>query len=265
MTRDEIVQLASRLWSEELRQRQWKFAKAIRSIHEACAARGVQGGPQVSLVLEASLAEIRLRAIMISDVIKTIVLDTRCQFDGPTLRSIHGDVRNYVYKDIDGAYEDVLNIVGASTKQRNEAMLNLAHREVAAIDQQEAQMDLLALAIASGTAAPGSVNIHGDVYGAVQTGQASTAMVTFNADPEVTNQLIEAVATLKRELASQQGADSASALAADLANEAAAARPNRSRLQSVFAALSTTIDLLANAPAAWQVVRLAAASMGITS
>ena len=265
MTREEITDLSKRIWEEEQRNRQREFDNVVRSIHEQMAARGIRGGPVVSEVYKASLAEMRLRGEGVSAVIRRVVLTSNTTFDDRTLQSIHGDVRNWIYKDIDAAYESTLHANGVVGKHATDRMLELAHRQVEAINQQEAGMDLLALELAAGTMTSGSVHVAGNVYGAVQTGQGSTATVAIDQSSATYVQFVDSLDGFRRALEQQEEVPgSALALTADLEREARSAKPNASRLKSIFGALTATVDLLANIPQAWHQLQAAATAIGLS-
>jgi hypothetical protein len=146
--------------------------------------------------------------------------------------------------------------------KQNEHQRNLGHEQVEALKQQEAELDLLAATKRS--VAGGSVVVNAPVYGAIQTGAASSADITVNINPAGMQAVREAVQALREALrTSEDIPSSASAVLSELEAETISPAPRPRRIAALLASTASLVDISANAPQAYDTLKGAAALIGV--
>jgi hypothetical protein len=266
-TPNQMIELLKPIWAHDLRVRQQTHVAAMQNVNAECAAKGIgASGAHIQLALKVSVDESRNRARLARNRLRKAVDQTGTRWDALQLKSMYMDIITNVNADIDRLMEEVLHVKPMPPDQFNAHMLGLAHEQVAVIEQQFAELALFAASAAPATASPGAVHVHGPVYGAVQTGSASKANVSIRIDSGSAAALRDAVHALRESLAASKPAELppyADAMFADLETEASKPQPSSKRIVGLLTASASVIETLANAPAAWEIVKHAAAAAGI--
>jgi hypothetical protein len=268
MTKEELFNLVKPIWVEDLRLRQQRHVVTMRTVDATCVANGIlRSGSRVNMAHDASVNELRVRARLGRNTLRKAVNQTKTRWVATDLRSIYLDLVTDFSGDIVKAMETLLHQMSVMNHdQLNSQMRALGDEQVSAIDREIAELALFAaapdpMAHSSTT----GIVVQGHVYGAVQSGEASTARVTINLDSTNAAALREAVQALRALWRSTPPPDLpqyADAVLADLEAEASKTHPEPKRIVALLAGGASIVETLANVPGAWETVKVAAHSMG---
>jgi hypothetical protein len=265
VTGEEIIALATPIWAEELRRRQQEHARVIREIDADCAARGIgRSGAHISLSSDACINEVRTRAHLATRVVRKVVQQTQARFSANELRSIYSRVITNMYQDIDASLQRTISGFGPIGASVDSIIRTLSDEEVAAIDKEIAELNVVAATPLDNSRVQGVV-VHGDAY-SIQTGDGARAEVTVNVESSGLEKLRDAIKLMRESLAKESPTDLpsyADALLSDLELEASepVARPDR--LYGLLIASATIIQTMGAVPSAWGAVRSAAQAIGV--
>jgi hypothetical protein len=266
MNRDEFLALVRPIWTEDLRQRQQKHEQRMRNLAAETAAKGIgASGAHIAAAFQVCAEESRTRARLARSVVRKAVTQTATRWTANELRSIYIDLITNMNRDVDASFENVVRIMPQSGDILVANRRALGGEQVAIIEQQCAELALFAAAPETPAREPGSVTVHGSVFGTVQTGDAAHAEVVVHIDSANAAVLREAVAALRRELRSGtiEVPSYADAVLEDLERESSRAEPEPKRIVALLGAASSVVGTIANVPGAWESVRHAAQAIGL--
>lgn len=175
---DRISQIATGIWSVDLRQRRQLFTREMRRIVAECTARGIgRSGAHIAIVSGACGDELHVRARLARNVLRKVVARAHADLDAAALNSIYDRMMEASNADVLLAMADTERLIPVSEAQSHRgALLSEFNSTVA---QQKMELELVAVALK--TSPSGSVTVQGHVFGAVQTGRNATASVAFGS------------------------------------------------------------------------------------
>lgn len=266
-TTNDFLELVKPIWAHDLRVRQQVHSSNMRNVSAECASKGIgASGAHIGLALKVSVDESRVRARLARNRLRKAVDQTGTCWDARQLKSMYMDLITNMNTDIDRLMKEVLHVSPLRPDQFNANMLGLAHEQVGVIGQQFAELALFAASARPVPRSSGSIHVHGPVYGAVQSGEASSARVSVSIDSANAGALRDAVHALRESFATAkpEGLPTyADAMLADLETEASKSQPDEKRIVSLLGASASIVETLANAPAAWALVKHTAAALGV--
>lgn len=263
--REALLEIARRIWAEDLRRREQEHEKSMHAVAADAAARGIgHSGAHIYMAFETCLREIRLRAEMVRELVSRVVEQSGFHADARDLRYLLSSTFTNMYVDVDRSYRDVLMLMPSTGEQLQAQIRMLGHEQVEALKQQEAELDLLA--VTRRPDAPGSVVVNAPVYGAIQTGAGASAEVVVNVDSAGMQALREAVQALRDAIRSAPVDDVPPAvepILAELEAETGRKDPRANYIGALLASTGSLMEIAANAPGAYDTLRGAAAMIGV--
>jgi HPt (histidine-containing phosphotransfer) domain-containing protein len=253
---------------QDLEDRRNLFSREVNQIKEKMNFKhSLYSGTTVRLILDAIENEYRVRTAMIWQSFARGLQDQGVVLD----KSTSDEVKELLVKMIDSHSSDLLKhysglngILHGSKPPKTSDKLRMA-----AIERTFTEIDFVCLKHSRPTSPTSStiVNVHQD-YGIIQTGSGSTASLSVTIGTQERHEIekvIEAVHKLldERTSLSPEQHTEASELVKDLEGEIQRPKPNKHRIRGALQGLATTVQTIAAAPEAYQLIKGAAALLGL--
>lgn len=253
--------------TQDLEDRREVFAREVSHIKEKMNAMGAfYSGATVKLISGAIGNEFRVRASLIWHAFaraldaKAVVLSNKITSE---VKQRLADILDKHSPDLPKHHQELAGITRGPIFGKSVQELKKA-----ALDRIFTEIDY-ALLKHSAPSEPGSsvVNVY-QSYGIVQTGAGSSASLTINLDSEELSEIEKALESVKETLERSTSLASvernqAFELVSDIKNEIKRAKPNLFRIRGAMQGLAMTIQTIASAPKAYQLLKGAASLLGL--
>lgn len=250
----------------DLADRKDSFRRRVIRIKEDIAGRGLIGSSiAYQALVDEVRDELRIRAMMAWEVLARVLSSAPLPVDPALTDSVKQILRESWSSNIDdvtAAFED------AATFGRGHAGLpSIEDYKSQALGRALSEVDL-ALMRSAALPAGTTVNIYQPI-GIVQTGSGASASMALSIGEVERHRIKEALGAIREELvmddlASDQPKGEALELISDIEAELARPEPNHGRVQGALSGLASTIQTLGSASAAYQLLKGAAALVGVT-
>jgi hypothetical protein len=255
----------------EFRERQLATAQEVARIKSEMSARGVLfSGMTIQRIREAIGREFDVRGFIAWNVWARALSATRAEITPELASELKAHVRRHLGEecgDLVAHYRDAINLMQGGAGARIEDLDPLREQAIAKVSS-EIDLGLLEAARADprGANAAPVFNIYSPV-GAIQTGAGSSATVHMSFTEAERRPLLEALQAVEHAL---RDAAISTGLRDELTEAVVVARsevqknkPNMLTLRGVLTGIGTTIQTLGTASAAYQLLKAAAASIGL--
>lgn len=258
----------------ELNPRNQHVRDAVRAAQNQLAARGLaRSGQELHERARIGSDELAVRAAIIWTTIR------RCHgaFAPAVSEQLGDDLRQQVAEHISAqttvvlGYVDLQNLAQmfpANSRGHIRDVLTIQRNELIAKFNNEVRFYVQAVRRSPEAANQGrgqTINIHGNV-GALQTGDFAAAHIHLDlargAEFVRALEQLQAAISQSAEMTAEQRAESAEVVS-DLITAASVPKPNGSKLAGLLSGLAVTVQTVASARGAWDLVRDAARLMGI--
>lgn len=251
----------------DFEDRRQAFAHEVAQIHEEMSAIGVliSGGTQQRM-LDAIGNEFRIRSALIWHGFARALAAKATPLDDTTATDIKREIERLLDQhssDLPQQHRKAQEWIRGSTQLRP-----IAELREAALSRIFSEIDFAVLSQSRRPEAPAGVVIIHQAYGIVQTGGGSTASLTINIGPEERREIEMALGAVQQALENAATLDNgvrtqALELASDVRGELQRNNPNGFRIRGALQGIATTIQTLAAASGAYQLLKGAAALVGL--
>ena len=268
MLSQDLLNIIEARVKQDLDDRRNVFSREVTQIKAKMnLTHSLYSSATVRLILDAIGNEYRVRTVMIWQSLARGLQDQGVVLD----KSTSDEVKELLVKMLDSHSSDLLkhysDLKGILKIQKPPKTSD--ELRIAAIERTFTEIDFVCLKHSRPTSPTSStvVNVYQD-YGIVQTGSGSTASLSITIGTQERYEIekvIEAVHKLldaRTSLSPEQHTE-ASELVKDLEGEIQRPKPNKHRIRGALQGLATTVQTIAAAPDAYQLIKGAAALLGL--
>lgn len=264
------TELATTRVALEFRERQEAVAQDVSRIKSGMSANGALfSGRTIVLVREAIGREYEVRASIAWNVWARALTATRAEITTALADELKATLRKHLEQDCEdlvGHYQGALNLMRGSAGARMEDLTPLREHAIAKVASEiDFGLREAARPALVGGGAP-VFNIYSPV-GAIQTGAGSSATVHMSFTEQERGALLDALQSVERAVREAALSESVVAEVSEAIvvarSEAQKVKPNMMTLRGVLAGIGGTIQTLGSATAAYQLLKAAAASIGL--
>lgn len=268
MLSQDLLNIIEARVKQDFEDRRNLFSREVSQIKEEMNFKhSLHSSATVRLILDAIGNEYRVRTSMIWQSFARGLQDQGVLLD----KSTSDEVKELLAKMIDNHssdllkhYSDLKGILNVLKPPKTSDELRMA-----AIERTSTEIDFVCLKHSRPTnlTSPTVVNVYQD-YGIVQTGSGSTASLSVTIGTQERHEIekvIEAIQKLldaRTSLSPEQHTE-AIELVKDLEGEIQRPKPNKHRIRGALQGLATTVQTVAAAPEAYQLIKGAAALLGL--
>ncbi len=261
-----IVSVARSRVAQDLEDRREAFEREVGQLWEEMNAKGaLRSGSTVRLTTDAVGNELRIRSSLIWHAFARAIDGKRLILNEAVASEVKSYISDMVQEhspDLPEYYQRLKNLVSGSPPHKSIADL----RKVA-LDRIYTEIDYAVLRHSESTeAAPGIVNIY-QSYGIVQTGAGSSATFEITIGAEERLELEKALAAVKQAFGEtsigEPQRNETLELVSDVETEIKRNKPNASRIRGALQGIATSIQTMAAARQAYQLLKGAASLLGL--
>jgi hypothetical protein len=264
----ELANIATTRVGIELRDRKDILKRETERVAAEMAARGLIALPiYVRTIADLIEREYEIRALLIWQILSRVVLALRSSLDSVSAQEIKEMVESQLdvhCRDIESRCEAVSRLTPRpGTMPAREAF------RARALEKVRSEIDISLLTARRSTTTTGgstTVNIY-QPYGIVQTGAGSQAQF-ISMDSNEMRELIRALEAIERDVTATSELDAQTKgqvleVIADTRNEISKSVPNVPKVRGTLMAIAATVQTLGSAAAAYQLLKGAAALLGV--
>jgi hypothetical protein len=252
--------------TQDLEDRREVFAREVAQIKEKMNAMGsFYSGATVRLILDAIANEYRVRSSLIWHAFARALDAKGIVLSQETVTDVKKRLASMLYiqsPDLPKHHQELPGIAKGRVGKSAEEL------QTAAIVRICTEIDYAALKQStSSESESGVVNIY-QSYGIVQTGDGSSASLNIALGSEEVHEIEKALESVKQALEQSPSLSSdrrsqALELVSDVTNEIKRQKPNAFRIRGALQGIASTIQTMAAAPQAYQLLKGAAALLGL--
>ena len=253
--------------AQDLEDRREAFEREVGQLWEEMNAKGtLRSGATAKLTLAAIGNEFRVRSTLIWYAFARAIDAKRIKLNeviGSEVKKRISDLLERNSYDLPEHYQKLKNLVSISSLSNSIAELSKA-----ALERIYTEIDYAMLKHSeSSESSPSVVNIY-QSYGIVQTGSSSSAALEIKIGAEERVELEKALYAVKQifeqiNLIGESERNEALELVSDVENEIQRGKPNVSRIRGALQGLATSIQTIAAAKQAYQLLKGAASLFGL--
>jgi hypothetical protein len=253
--------------AQDLEDRREAFGREVGQLWEEMNAKGaLRSGATAKRTLAAISNEFRVRSTLIWYAFARAIGAKQIKLDGIIGSEVKKRLSDLLERnscDLTEHYQRLKNLVSSSSLSRSISELSKA-----ALERIYTEIDFAMLRNSeSGEPSPGVVNIY-QSYGIVQTGSGSSASLEIKIGGEERIEIEKALNAVKQvvecaELIGKSRRTEALELVSDVENEIERDRPNIFRIRSALQGLATSIQTIAAASQAYQLLKGVASFFGL--
>jgi hypothetical protein len=269
MSLDDLLEIATKRSKIEFRERRVAFRDEAETIKAEMAGRGLlQSSLTASRLTKIVSHEYDVRALLAWQVASRVLTGEKLQVTPVIMKYLIDWVARALTDDCSDLEEELVFIDGLVG---SETFGDLGTLRGAAIEKIGSEIEISLLEVSRVQAATGSptvVNIY-QPYGIVQTGASATAEWNQYQSSGNFEELRRALDSVESVVASEPGSISLSdrsnliEVIDDVRNELSTSKPNMLRIQGALGGIASSIQTLGSATAAYQVLKAAAALVGV--
>lgn len=251
--------------TQDLEDRRRVFSHEVAQIWERMNVRGVLHSTMTATqTLEAIGTEFRVRTSLIWQAFARAFDAKRIMLS----ETMAVEVKQHIIDLLDRHSADLPERHKMATQLMRRPLAPIEEPRIAALERIFTEIDFAVLKHSAPTeSTPGVVNIY-QSYGIVQTGAGTSASFTIRIGGPERREIEEALEAIEQALgqAASLGSverDQALELVSDVKNELRREEPNGLRIRGALQGLATTIQTVAAAPQAYQLLKGAAALLGL--
>ena len=268
MLSQDLLNIIESRVKQDLEDRRNLFSREINQINRKMQmAHSLHSSATVRSRLDAIENEYRMRTVMIWQSFARALQDQGVVLD----KSTSDEVKKLLVKMLDSHSSDLLKhysglngILHILKPPKTSDELRMS-----AIERIFTEIDFVCLKHSrpASPTSPTVVNVYQD-YGIVQTGSGSTASVSVTIGTQERHEIEKVIETIHKLLDAQVSLSpeqhtEAIELVKDLEGEIQRPKPNKHRIRGALQGLATTVQTIAAAPEAYQLIKGAAALFGL--